>query len=1656
MMLAFADDINIIHTSTGSIGGVVKHESGNPFKQNYSNDMASRDKKVSVNRKQSTASPVPPKEGATPPETLTKSIIAKTEASVADEAPKLTSIRNPRSNASKNSTASLTRKIRKKPAGKVIKKNISLKAKSKSKLNQKLGKKLLTNSRNNFEVKQSLLRNGIKAKVTRKAKPAQSLRKEESDDNPPVLEPIYPINETAKSNKKRPRKLEEEKKIKEDESNDSYPTIDEALDSILSQCNPQIKANKKKIIKKIKSEPDSAKETIDDVINDLTTLIKVEEIKSEVDSDIEKLELKAGRKPLKNVSRLDLLKKLKKENIENKFEAENKVIDMLDLNVDKRRNKVVRNRRHSIEKYPIGCGETNVANLTVFSNIPRSISPRAKRASKVRQSIDLSSSKRSSPYTTRSDSPARILRNGKHRKLKDMNLLEGLDCGYRKRRRLCSDYSGSEISVSKSGYESDSSFSDLASLHGAENSDNFDIKSDVKKDFPEFSPIQNHDGTKSLKIESTVKRSLSLEAAGDAANDQNLPPGGGTIDSNSNVCDTESKVDVRKIDEDKENPNSEKIDDSNEYIDTTVSPSSKVPEKSIILDIMKQTFNNDVNNCEQDKDKRATRSSMKKGPGDEKETVPNVRSEEVTNTQSLEQNNEKVLVNGDQEKADEIKESMENEEAPITNCENLDSNVIEPNAIVDVPTLLESVQTANGNAGQILQEVQSSVTSEIAPKKIEIVETPESLAIKESILQALGLQSLRAAEEAKQLKNKEKLVPKNDSYTGTLKTVIKLNRNDKKRGKNSLKMTLQKDKNRKGGSGKDDNDMGKGDEESSKHMREGGASSSWKAHGGQSSDTAGALRKSHYANRSNMDASSEHTSDGDTAATEDGAAKSLVIPEKASSFSIHPGRLCKDECSYCFGKFGLFDTPCHIAQMKSVERQDKILAVEKHLTRDSCLCDACYRHVDRKTNTPSYANNKRNALVTAVPKHNLCHVLGCKNESTTNIRRKWAIKVKNICKVININLDNPGLHLVPICEEHFNVLEHLMTCAMCKRKLARNHIHYLGPEAGELNEKLNGIGIPVKFNDKPVICKFCKYFATLLLTDEEERPENSSEFYKEYTKRLLHYHDIEHMDEAEVEEPIPVPTKDKCEKDLTNKIKKKKVCKPTSNNEPPSLERQTDSTPSSGDQSSVPLSESREESPDYMVDYNTLIPNIALECGNDAEKREVPKKQIMLKKIPRPESIKEAVEISKNLKLKNKSDIAVQRLGSNPSISVRQLFPGEEDLPLQGCVDFHNVKERTPEGWEKCTSTIQFDLDTKQLWQELQKPYGNQSSFLRHLILLEKYFRNGDLILSPNASHHSVNYSESVQNRLRAYDNTPSNSGPIQPLSMIPFNKPQKSSSGIITSRETSTQSVGIINAANIPKNTPITITQLSNSNFIVNSNTTNNNNGNTNSNNNNNSNKVKTPGVPPGLMPLQPGTSKPVAPLVKVPQPQKIKFPITKNWKPNLIPIDPTKKTEKRPGLVQVISGGKPYHITLEDYKKMCAIKRTFDLKQKKLQDAQKAKLEPQKIVANTSSPNSLLKTIVPRKSLVISKTSTITSPRSDQNLSDADREESSLEKLDRQVEKLEAKFSEAKSVMILPKIPKSLTVIPQTVTRKPSRSSSPALQITPKPNIILPSSKS
>lgn len=113
----------------------------------------------------------------------------------------------------------------------------------------------------------------------------------------------------------------------------------------------------------------------------------------------------------------------------------------------------------------------------------------------------------------------------------------------------------------------------------------------------------------------------------------------------------------------------------------------------------------------------------------------------------------------------------------------------------------------------------------------------------------------------------------------------------------------------------------------------------------------------------------------------------------------------------------------------------------------------------------------------------------------------------------------------------------------------------------------------------------------------------------------------------------------------------------------------------------------------------------------------------------------------------------ISNLRTNPNISMRELFPGEEEMGLNVSLPFSTSSWRTPDGWSKVTSTVQYDDPTRRLWEELQKPYGNQSSFLRHLILLEKYFRNGDLVLAPSANLNAVSYAESVQHRLQSYDN---------------------------------------------------------------------------------------------------------------------------------------------------------------------------------------------------------------------------------------------------------------------------------------------------------------
>lgn len=162
---------------------------------------------------------------------------------------------------------------------------------------------------------------------------------------------------------------------------------------------------------------------------------------------------------------------------------------------------------------------------------------------------------------------------------------------------------------------------------------------------------------------------------------------------------------------------------------------------------------------------------------------------------------------------------------------------------------------------------------------------------------------------------------------------------------------------------------------------------------------------------------------------------------------------------------------------------------EEKLTVDNCLCDACFRHVDRRANCPSYKkrlsssatsaattnttttittsdyhNNSTNDSVkdddtsilskttevkSSEPHHSgrivKCQVVDCTETSSHSIRRKWFVKMrKQITKILNLNADaGHGSGILSICVLHYNVISHLMICTLCKRKLMRNHIYYI-------------------------------------------------------------------------------------------------------------------------------------------------------------------------------------------------------------------------------------------------------------------------------------------------------------------------------------------------------------------------------------------------------------------------------------------------------------------------------------------------------------------------------------------------------------------------------------------------------------------------------------
>lgn len=130
------------------------------------------------------------------------------------------------------------------------------------------------------------------------------------------------------------------------------------------------------------------------------------------------------------------------------------------------------------------------------------------------------------------------------------------------------------------------------------------------------------------------------------------------------------------------------------------------------------------------------------------------------------------------------------------------------------------------------------------------------------------------------------------------------------------------------------------------------------------------------------------------------------------------------------------------------------------MTVDSCLCDACFRHVDRRANCPSYKKrlsepNKTGELDESKESDGTlfrsnreltwCQALNCKEQAQQSVCSKWALKMRRtLSKHIQLNFENIALSaFVPICDKHNDDINQLLICILCNRHLKRTNCHFI-------------------------------------------------------------------------------------------------------------------------------------------------------------------------------------------------------------------------------------------------------------------------------------------------------------------------------------------------------------------------------------------------------------------------------------------------------------------------------------------------------------------------------------------------------------------------------------------------------------------------------------
>lgn len=221
-------------------------------------------------------------------------------------------------------------------------------------------------------------------------------------------------------------------------------------------------------------------------------------------------------------------------------------------------------------------------------------------------------------------------------------------------------------------------------------------------------------------------------------------------------------------------------------------------------------FNSDIRS---EVDSRPVRKS-KSGKSTETQQEPSTPADDIKKRKEFVLH--QITVVGKDENKDPIKAVVSSR--PIDNIKENQCNIeLDRTQKESVPpTTVKADKTLNETEVKPIKSPKITRTdSQPGPSNV-FNETPETKKHKEYVLRTLGLLTHKAAKEAKieKLKEKERIynlsgMIKSKSvkagsgdYTGTLKTVIKLNRGsgdrDKKKQRSSLKMTFQKSKYRSG------------------------------------------------------------------------------------------------------------------------------------------------------------------------------------------------------------------------------------------------------------------------------------------------------------------------------------------------------------------------------------------------------------------------------------------------------------------------------------------------------------------------------------------------------------------------------------------------------------------------------------------------------------------------------------------------------------------------------------------------------------------------------------------------------------------------------------------------------------------------------------------